>query len=415
MLKKMKYIISIFILLIFKSCKPETEGNHLPKIDLDQNIQNISTINLSSFAKKIEYLPLDTVSPLGEIRGIMKSKNTIFVYGLDYCKAYDTNGVFINDIGIKGNGPGEYKHVGQVSINNTDQLVYISSNNKIQVYSFDGTYLYSIDTPTNICFTGQYIRHNQFVSVRPILKGNEKTRLYFFNSKGLILDSSRNRVSYFKKEPFFSQAETGKIIYGYDRTYFKDGINDTLYFIDENLKIAPAYLFYMGKFKMPTEVLNNSLIEYSKRASDYVFITNMIDSKQFFFITFDFHNHYPFENLTNENINVFGRSFPVNETRVAAVFNKKTLSLTLLKGGERLGFINDIDGGLPFWPDFIDQDKNEMYSWFHAYEIINYLDFDYIHRDQHIDTVAYKRLRQLVKNFKTTNNPVIVKVTGMLK
>jgi hypothetical protein len=80
-----------------------------------------------------------------------------------------------------------------------------------------------------------------------------------------------------------------------------------------------------------------------------------------------------------------------------------------------LGFINDIDGGLPFWPDFIDQDKNEMYSWFHAYEIINYLDFDYTHRDQHIDTVAYQRLRQLVKNLKTTNNPVIVKVTGMLK
>ncbi|MBN2813362.1 MAG: 6-bladed beta-propeller [Bacteroidales bacterium] len=410
----MKYTVSIFILLIFKSCGLESGYNHLPKIDLDENIQNISTLNLSSIAKKIEYIPIETQSPLGEIRGIMKYQNIIFVYGIDFCKTYDTNGVFIHDIGNKGNGPGEYANIGKVSVNITDQLVYISSNNKIHVYSFDGAYLNTIDTPTNICFTGQYIGKNKFVSILPIFKGNEKNRLYFFDSNGLILDSSSNRISYIKKEPFFSQAEMGQIIYGFDRIHFKDGINDTLYYIDENLKIVPEYLLKFGKFKIPPEVFNNSLIDYSQKASEYISITDITDSENFLFITFDFHNHYPFENITKENIYVFGRSLPINETRVAVVFNKKTLSLTLLKGNSWLGFNNDIDGGLPFWPSFIDHKKNEMYSWFNAFEIINFFNEEHTHKGPYTDSVAHQRLIKLVKDLKTTDNPVIVKVTGLI-
>ena len=58
-----------------------------------------------------------------------------------------------------------------------------------------------------------------------------------------------------------------------------------------------------------------------------------------------------------------GRLMTYTNTSVKAVYNKKTKAFKLLKQPipKQFGLLNDLDGGVPFWPDIISSDGKSMF------------------------------------------------------
>jgi hypothetical protein len=256
---------------------------------------------------------------------------------------------------------------------------------------------------------------NVFCSVSSIRQGNEKIRLHFFNADGAILDSSLNRQSYIKGQPYLSNAERGVIFPGINCRYFKDGINDTIYAIDTSIKPKPIYLLNLGKYQMPYEIFSNSLEDFSKKCFDYIILNQILENENYLFMIFEFGKHFPFKNVDEIPVSVFGTTLTSRNTNVAAIYDKRTSTFTLLDGENGMGFSNDIDGGISFWPSFIDHYNNEMYTWKNAFEIIDKCNEISESNIKSKDKNAYKNFKSFAAGLEANGNPVIIKVTGLLK
>jgi hypothetical protein len=74
----------------------------------------------------------------------------------------------------------------------------------------------------------------------------------------------------------------------------------------------------------------------------------------------------------------------------------------------RLGLINDIDGGLSFWPKYYNESENVLVDVWETYEMKDLLTEEYFAAHHAKDPAAHERLRALLKNLKEDDNPVIV-------
>jgi hypothetical protein len=75
---------------------------------------------------------------------------------------------------------------------------------------------------------------------------------------------------------------------------------------------------------------------------------------------------------------------------------------------KRFGFVNDIDGGLSFWPQYYIESENALVQVLEAYEMKGLLTEEYFAAHPAKDPAAHARLRELLKNLKEDDNPVIV-------
>ncbi|MDR1671772.1 MAG: hypothetical protein LBR57_04570 [Alistipes sp.] len=74
----------------------------------------------------------------------------------------------------------------------------------------------------------------------------------------------------------------------------------------------------------------------------------------------------------------------------------------------KLGLVNDLDGGLSFWPRYYNESENELVDVWEAYEMKDLLTEEYFAAHPPKDPAAHGRLRTLLKNLKEDDNPVIV-------
>jgi hypothetical protein len=86
-------------------------------------------VPLSAIGFNIQYIPLETnsASLLKTILHIELCDSIIFVCDNDKLLKFDTAGRFIKQIGIKGNGPGEYPSINDFSVDKINQLIYIAA------------------------------------------------------------------------------------------------------------------------------------------------------------------------------------------------------------------------------------------------------------------------------------------------
>lgn len=114
--------------------------------------------------------------------------------------------------------------------------------------------------------------------------------------------------------------------------------------------------------------------------------------------------------LIPEGVTSYG---PVNPVR--SVFNKRTSELTFLRKSDgdfawRLnatGFVNDIDGGLPFWPD---SQPNGQYlvKAIDAFELKGYVSGNEFRNSNAIYPEKKIALEQLAGNLKYEDNLVLL-------
>ena len=129
---------ALFLILLFLSLsmygqkipvmqKKITGNEH--RIDVYSAIQNkTEVLNVSQIAEDIEFLPLETTDEclLGDnIMNLVVTSMDIIIFDYEACYRFDRKGKFLNKIGVKGNGPGEYVKPMYVTVDTLNKWVYM--------------------------------------------------------------------------------------------------------------------------------------------------------------------------------------------------------------------------------------------------------------------------------------------------
>lgn len=96
-------------------------------------------LSLSEMADMVQQIQLET-SPgnyLGYLKDVKIYKKRLYIIELYKISIFDLEGNFIQHLGKQGEGPGEYKSITSVAIDEVSGLIYVSAYNKLLIYGPD--------------------------------------------------------------------------------------------------------------------------------------------------------------------------------------------------------------------------------------------------------------------------------------
>lgn len=386
---KLIYLMLFFSILgvFFASCVPDKKGqrseppfNLMIREILDQNKRELF---LSDFGQSISYVALESKPGflLNFIYKIQQYQENIFVSDRERVYQFDKNGRFVREIGKVGRGPGE--HTGRVrfAINpyRGQLLIYSFPTKLINVYqALTGEFLYSFNFD-------YYVSDFSF---------NQNDQLVIFTDEGSIddLNFSVNEaylIDYDKKvvvDSIFNPLRTEKrsqitghvILYqNQNNAFYSFNYNDTLFVLDKNFIRRP-----IAAFNLENKISHLNLkLDYGISAiqfPDFLYLENVIENSNFFFLR-------------------IGKGFAIG---VEMDIRKVLFCKKERKSWEINKLINDLDGGLPFWPRWVSD--GVLINYFNPYELIDYYEKTKGEITHSSDFV------HLLKNLKETDNPVIV-------
>lgn len=140
-------IIGILLLALF-FCPAMAQK----KIAFAEGVDEQKEIKLSEVASGVKYIPLETTAESlldKDILNVTFAGDYLFVCDFVNLFQFTPEGKFIRKIGKAGEGPGEYaKSILAVTYDEDAKQIFISDfrKGKVLVYSFEGKYLYDINT-----------------------------------------------------------------------------------------------------------------------------------------------------------------------------------------------------------------------------------------------------------------------------
>ena len=262
-MKRFLYFLLVSKLLLF-SCN-ETKQSDL--LEILVNIKQNNSLLLSEIAEEITAIELELtneslINP-DRIKRIVTSENYIFVGGMDRILVFNKSGKFVRSIGSKGQGPGEYRNIRNLAIDETNGRLFVNTFHKIIIYDFQGNFLkesYFMNQLSGLIVDINYI--NNELLIIGYSMGREDANglfnhsaIYRLNDEFQITDSCTIRSIY---EPWgFSSTWAEDFILHLDSTvylYYPQSIQspsseaimrDTLYCLENNRLVPELKL----KFK----------------------------------------------------------------------------------------------------------------------------------------------------------------------
>lgn len=202
--------------------------------------------NVSVYASSLKYVPLETKSEcfLSEELQVIVSAQYIFIHDFPEDKVYRfdaNNGKFLNTIGKKGQGPGEYQKLFGFYVDDVFKKCYLMDSyaNNIFVFDYDGKYV--------TAYSGQYapnrmIKINNNFLLNNLLYTQTKNEMFLIDQKGKVLKKAKlpeKKYGMMLWPPYF-YSHNGEIFY-------KNYISDNIYRIDKSLNKIPTYNIDCGR------------------------------------------------------------------------------------------------------------------------------------------------------------------------
>lgn len=149
----MKYFIIIFIttLFLFAACKNNTSDRQVNTSVLEFSPKNLyvcKTIDAELICDSIKHIPLETNNNIliGNINDARFTGKYIVVQSNHTLYVFDDNGKFLNTIGKRGRGPGEYIAQRSFFITKDDKVIIFDPVlTKLHIYSLQDQFIESID------------------------------------------------------------------------------------------------------------------------------------------------------------------------------------------------------------------------------------------------------------------------------
>jgi hypothetical protein len=225
----------VIIVLLFLSCKQNTENKAIENIQVD-NTDKVNFTDLFSEYKLIFPESKDSAWFGTSIKRIEKYQDKIFILNELQTRrnilCFDTNGRFLFNIDKSGRGPGEYTSLKDFLIDNfLNVLVLDVVGNQYgfaeyMYFSLDGEYLYSKKAPALSGITRLMKEFNDslYVAYSDCENKENCDDIVFLSRKDLALKKSVSHTS-----SIIPTRVPGLSICGTNDAFFFYGGNDTIY------------------------------------------------------------------------------------------------------------------------------------------------------------------------------------------
>lgn len=360
---------------------------HPIKVDVESAIDNVKTVYLSEIATCLKYIPLETTphNLISTIRQLEITKSFIFVSDGDILLKFARDGKFIKRIGRSGRGPGEYRSIMRFVVNEAEDFILINGEYKSIRYDLSGKY---IKKETNL------------PGMKFICNGHDRIVFYMINHeqkpKNLIVtDGNLNILHEFlnpSPRPKTNLKFTSAPLYLYNnKFYFKENFNDTVFCINDSILephiiLDESRLLIDKDFSLQSTGKISDLINQLEEVENKLLTKDIFESERFIFITY----------LKGQDPR------KVNYTRI--LFDKKDYNAVTV-GSER--FLNDIDGGLNFWPKQSVSDSVVL-SWAEAHKLIEQTSSEAFKKSHPKYLDQKEGFEEMVGNLTVTENPVLM-------
>ena len=348
-------------------------------VDLEGNIGNIESVPLSTIGKELEYIPLetDTACLLKRIENAAIGDSFIFVTDGSELFKFDREGQFLMQIGSSGRGPGEYSRVAEFIIDENRREIYILSARVVLVYGYDGRFIseFKTDFPSN-----QFIMQdaNSFVFHPfnlPMGTAEPVYSWYIIDKTGNVRMKLINTLKRVNKGVIVPYSP----LYMYNGTpHFMEFGVDTLYdFVDFVKK--PYAIFHFGNLKMPPDPTMSEVPAINGK----IWVSDVRETKKSLFIKI---------------------WWDMSDSITNCIYDKSSSRFSVLRDN---GFVNDIDGGVVFWPVEIRND-NVFIGYAEAYDLIKHVKNSNLKDANVNDRKKANQLRSTAEKLNEISNPVLI-------
>ncbi|MDR0698279.1 MAG: 6-bladed beta-propeller [Tannerella sp.] len=414
----MKKIIHLFCIAVsLIACSGQKQVGEYPIIDVVSSVENYKRVYCSDYFSSMELIPLETSDNCivaGYTRHIgcmiLLNNDFIFMEGEKNLYAFDRTGKFLNPVGQIGQGPDEYLYLTDYYFNTDGSTIFINAGDsrRILEYDFNGKYIQSVSIPVveGIPLTEcSYIGNNLFVGQITNSTGKIKNKYCLFDRNGDTVKCFPNYIFFDRVGDYwtgFDRALCPMLID--DHVYVKDYYNDTIYtLVDYTLR--PAYVLGLGKYSFFKEAMEGGVPSlYSK-----VFILQYIlGTPNYFFYSIGV-PHLFSRPKVKPIFNQWQNKFVTADHEVCGIYDIAANTNILLDTDtyHQRGIINDLNGGLPFFPRYYAGDGVVVDYWTAA-EMKEMLTDEYFAAQTITDQAGHQKLKEILINLKDDDNPVIV-------
>lgn len=382
----------VLILLLMSGCSPKEEKTDSKIIDIAAKVGTGEIVNLSKIASEIRYVPLETKKESlidGGMVSMFFVKGHIYVIDNTNVKIFDSNGKYLSTINRLGRGPEEYTDILNASVDPVNGNITIFSYSGIlKEYDIYGNFISSVQIPDladyDFINCMKFDDNNYISSVQQrSIKGEDYSLIVFDSQSKIklkIANSASNSELAVVRIPSLVRFEN-KI-----RIIHREIDMDTVYSLTANMMLEESFVFNYGKYKMPYNKSNYRETLASKTSKNISLSGNVIESENYLFLNFNFRG-------------IKSESYERRWNIVCGIFNKENGELTLMKEPVKgkLGFKNDIDTGLVFWP-YSQCFDNSLVSMYSADKFKSFAD----------SSVSSANVKEIAARLDENDNPVVV-------
>ncbi|MDD2584744.1 MAG: 6-bladed beta-propeller [Bacteroidales bacterium] len=394
--------VVITVILIAASCGSESEvesklQSGVKVISLESAIGNERVVYLSEVASAVDYIPLETSeeSLVGMARHIMLENDVIYLpegSGTQKLSRFSLSGEYLGSVGKRGRAFGEYVRLDGFSFDYDYQagieMIYDRGNKLIEYYPDGSIKEITVESPIGKNFSVNFIKKHGDIYIAAIgIDGTKTQDLIFLDSCGTLIGDFPDGYSKgdYQEKVGGTLREGGMIVsfspitsltplYRYkEQLMILNGSKDTIFSFKSNSTVANVrYVVDMGKFINEKDEFGSLLIKFVASFTR--------ESNKHLFMTFNLDKYKPALN---------------KEFLARVLFNKETNQTTVLINS----LVNDIDGGISFWPQHISRD-GKMVS------VIGAIDF--------IDAAKEsksQKMKEVAATLTEESNPVVMVVT----
>ncbi len=292
--KKYSFLFMLLVLLPFitsaqkvpvsKKLKSETKYT----INLYEAYKETKSYPLSMIAESVEYISLETTSEclLGEyLNNIFMDKNEIIVFDFEYAYRFSREGKFLNKIGKKGRGPGEYNRPMGIAIEPSTECIYFLDSNRLLQYTYSGEFIKEFDLDIKAMKILKYQKGIFLVDdmFYQYAKPEKRFSIRFFSEED---GKQIAKVECPKKDkiPFSIDMP---VMYNFNgNTFVKDYWDNTVFEVSDPLHLTEYAFINTGKLKAREKDDKSVFTGKENQGEELVIaINNMAESERYIFMT----------------------------------------------------------------------------------------------------------------------------------
>lgn len=277
MIRIKKAAICVCFILLFASCAEKGEQELLTiKVDMQS-----TTFPLSEITEEVREVELELTdnSLISRIRRAVWDEDYIIIVDLSNVLLFDNNGKFIRKIGSKGQGPGEYTYIRDLTVDFKNKHVYIATSGKILCYDFEGNYQNEYSNNVDLLYMN-FINGELMIINESSEKGDEgkirRSVLYKANKYSRIIDSIEIRkvvnplITYSVLRADFILSDGKDINVYYRELNAEPSLRDTVFQIKDNT-LVPDFRLDFQRSGMRSDGKRDLFLFNIWRSSRFIF------------------------------------------------------------------------------------------------------------------------------------------------